>query len=155
MNDNDIRDRSIKFLEASPHERLQILREIGIARYDFLIKLRLNNANINCIMRFLQNPNQLKFPNLVGADLSGLVLNEVNLIRGNLSEGNLQGTSLVNADLIFANFTNANLKNADLSGATLNQTIWLEAVVEGCKFDNVIGLTDSQRKDLQLRGARF
>ncbi|KAF3884126.1 MULTISPECIES: pentapeptide repeat-containing protein [Nostocales] len=152
---NDLRNSSIQFLEKSPHERLQTLKQLGIARYDFLTKLHLNEANIICVMRFLQNPNQLKFPNLIGADLSGLVLDEVNFIRGNLSEVNLRGSRLMNADLIFANFTCADLRDANLNGATLNQTVWLNALVEGCEFGEGIGLTQYQRDDLRLRGAKF
>ncbi len=151
----DLRYTAIQFLEHSPEQRLQVLQQLGIARYDFLTKMRLNEANIACVMRFLQNPTKLKFPNLIGADLSGLVLDEVNFIRGNLSKANLQGSSLVNADLIFANFTNADLRNANLRGATLNETIWLGALVDECEFGKGVGLISSQRKDLQLRGARF
>ncbi|AFY32055.1 pentapeptide repeat-containing protein [Calothrix sp. PCC 7507] len=151
----DLRNSAIQFLEQSPSQRLQTLRQLGIARYDFLTKMRLNDANINCIMRFLQNPSQLKFPYLVGADLSGLILDEVNFIRGNLSRANLHDSSFVNADLLFANFTEADLRNANLSGATLNETIWVNALVDECNFGTANGLSDFQRKDLQLRGARF
>ena len=151
----DFRISAIEFLEQSPQQRLETLRQLGIARYDFLTKMCLNEANIICIMRFLQNPSQLKFPNLMGADLSGLILDEVNFIRGNLLGANLQGSSLVNADLIFANFTNADLRNANLNGATLNETIWLNALVKECDFGEGIGLTKSQRQDLQIRGGRF
>ncbi|NEQ18882.1 MAG: pentapeptide repeat-containing protein [Microcoleus sp. SIO2G3] len=122
---------------------------------EFLTKICLNEANIVCIMRFLQNPSQLKFPNLMGADFSGLILDEVNFIRGNLSGANLRGTSLVNADLIFANFSNADLRNANLTGATLNETMWLNTLVKECKFGEGIGLTKSQRQDLRLHGGRF
>ncbi|MUG92054.1 hypothetical protein F7734_06095 [Scytonema sp. UIC 10036] len=152
---SDLRNSTIQFLEQSPQERLQTLKQLGIARYDFLTKMRLNEANIICVMRFLQNPTQLKFPNLIGADLSGLILDDVNFIRGNLSEVNLRGSSLINADLIFANFTRADLRDANLSGATLNQTVWLNALVEGCEFGEGIGLTQYQRNDLRLRGAKF
>lgn len=151
----DLRSSTIQFLEQSPQQRLQFLKQLGIARYDFLTQMRLNEANIACVMRFFQNPNQLKFPNLIGADLSGLVLDGVNFIRGNLSAANLRESSFVNADFIFANFTNADLRNADLSSATLNETIWLDALVENCEFGKGIGLTKNQRQDLQLRGARF
>lgn len=150
-----LRNNAIHFLKQSPEQRLQFLQELGIARYFFLTKMRLNEANINCVMRFFQNPSRLKFPNLSGADLSDLVLDEVNFIRGNLSEVNLRGSSLVNAELLFANFTNANLTNADLRGATLNETLWLNADVDNCQFGEGIGLMEVQRKDLQLRGARF
>lgn len=151
----NLRSRAIQFLEQSPQQRLEILKQLGIARYEFLTKMRFNEANIACIMRFLQNPSLLKFPNLMGADLSGLILDEVNFIRGNLSGANLRGSSLVNADLIFANFSNADLIGANLIGATLNETIWLNAVVEECEFGEGIGLTKIQRQDLRLRGARF
>jgi uncharacterized protein YjbI with pentapeptide repeats len=57
--------------------------------------------------------------------------------------------------LLFANFTNANLTNADLRGATLNETIWLNTVIDECKLGKGIGLKEVQRKDLQIRGARF
>lgn len=154
-NYRNLRDAAIDFLEKSPPQRLQILQELGIARYEFLTQIRLNEANITCIMRFLQYPNQLKFPNLIEADLSDLILEGVNFIRGNLSGSNLQGSSLINADLLFVNFTRANLRNADLRGATLNQTIWLDTLVDECQLGAGIGLTKLQRKDLQLRGARF
>jgi uncharacterized protein YjbI with pentapeptide repeats len=152
---SDIHQNAIQFLQASLLQRLQILQNMGISRYDFLTKICFNDANIKCITRFFQNPSQLKFPNLIGADLSGLVLDEVNFIRGNLSGTNLQKTSLVNADLIFVNFTKADLRNANLTGATLNETIWLNALVDNCRFGVGTGLTKLQRQDLQLHGAKF
>ncbi|MBW4686562.1 MAG: pentapeptide repeat-containing protein [Komarekiella atlantica HA4396-MV6] len=151
----DLRYTAIEFLKQSPFQRLQMLKQLGIARYDFLTKIRLNEANIICTIRFLQYPNKLKFPNLIGADLSGLILDGVNFIKGNLSEVNLQGSSLVNADLLFVNFTRANLRNADLRCATLNETIWLDTLVDECEFGAGIGLTKMQRQDLQRRGAKF
>ncbi|MEH1851852.1 MAG: pentapeptide repeat-containing protein [Nostoc sp.] len=151
----DLRHKAIQFLEQSPPQRLQVLKQTGIARYDFLTKIQLNEANIICMMRFLKYPSQLKFPNLIGADLSGLILDGVNFIRGNLSEANLQGSSLVNADLLFVNFTKADLRNADLRGATLNETIWLETLVDKSEFGVGTGLDYLQCQDLQLRGARF
>ncbi|BDI19554.1 hypothetical protein ANSO36C_53560 [Nostoc cf. commune SO-36] len=151
----DLRYTAIQFLEQSPSQRLQILKQLGIARYDFLTKIRLNEANIICMMRFFQYPSQLKFPNLIGADLSGLILDGVNFIRGNLSGANLQNSSLVNADLLFANFTKADLRNADLRGTTLNETIWVETLVDKCQLGEGTGLNELQRQDLQLREARF
>jgi uncharacterized protein YjbI with pentapeptide repeats len=151
----DPRHTAIQFLELSSPQRLEILKQLGIARYDFLTKIRLNETNIICMMRFLKDPNQLKFPILIGADLSGLILDGVNFIRGNLSEANLQGSSLVNADLLFANLMKADLRNADLRGATLNETIWLETLVDKCHLGIGNGLTTLQRQDLQVRGARF
>jgi uncharacterized protein YjbI with pentapeptide repeats len=151
----DLRYTAIQFLEKSPPQRLQILKQLGIARYDFLTQIRLNDPNIICMMRFFEYPSQLKFPNLMGADLSGLILDGVNFIRGNLLEVNLQGSSLVNADLLFVNFTKADLRNADLRGATLNETIWLETLVDKCHLGVGTGLNHLQCQDLQLRGAIF
>ncbi|MBD2594088.1 pentapeptide repeat-containing protein [Nostoc spongiaeforme FACHB-130] len=151
----ELRNSAIRFLEQNPEQRLKTLKKLGIGRYTFLSKIKLNEANIVCMMQFLQNPQQLKFPNLVGADLSNLILYEVNFIRGNLTNANLQNSSLVNADLLFANFTKADLRNADLTGATLNETIWTEALVEGCQFGEGSGLTQLQYQDLKLRGAKF
>lgn len=90
----------IDFLQSPPQQRQQILLQLGIARYDFLLKLRLNSANIPCVTHFLNYPQQVKFPVLVGADLSNLNLDGVNLIRGNLTGANLQKSSLINADLL-------------------------------------------------------
>jgi len=104
-------------------------------------------------MRFFKNPSRAKFPNLRGAELSDLVLDGVNFIRGDLSGANLRGSSLVNADLLFADFTAADLRDADLRGATLNETIWSAALVDQCQFGTGIGLTDEQRTDLKIRGA--
>lgn len=144
-----------QFLEQNPQQRLLTLKQLGLARYDFLTKMPLTEANIACVMRFFQAPSRAKFPNLRGADLSGLVLDGVNFIRGDLTGANLKKSRLLEADLIFANFTGADLRDADLRGATLNETVWSTALVEGCKFGAGIGLTDKQRKALKVRGAIF
>lgn len=152
----DLYETCKQFLQASRCQRLLQLQQLGLARYaDFLTQMRLNEVNLLCVMRFFQNPSRVKFPQLQGADLSNLVLNGSNLIRGNLTQANLQETSLINADLIFANLTNADLRNANLTGATLNETIWQGAKVEDCIFGEGIGLTNIQRQNLILRGARF
>ena len=149
-------DACKQFLQKDSCQRLLQLQQLGLARYaDFLTQIHLNEANILCVMRFFQNPNRVKFPQLQDADLSNLILDRSNLIRGDLSGANLQGSSLVNADLIFANFTRANLRNANLTGATLNETIWLGATVENCNFGTGIGLTDIQRQNLIIRHAQF
>jgi len=145
-----------QFLAESSEKRWLILQAMGIARYgDFLTQMPLNEANITCLMRFFENTSRLKFPNLQGADLSGLMLNETNWIRGNLTDANLRGCSLINADLLFVNFSRADLRFANLTGATLNETIWLGAIVEGCQFGAGIGLTKQQRLELQAAGAIF
>lgn len=145
-----------QFLQENSYERLRQLQQLGLGRYaNFLTQMRLNETNVICVMRFFQNPNRVKFPQLQGADLSNLILDNVNLIRGNLSGANLQGSSLVNADLIFANFSGANLNYTNLLGATLNETIWQDALVKQCNFGTGIGLTSTQQDDLVRRGGQF
>ena len=151
----DIRYTSTQFLEQDAQQRLLILKSLGLARYNFLTQIPLNEANIICVMHFFQAQNRVKFPNLRGADLSGLVLDGVNFIRADLTGANLRGSRLLEADLIFGNFTRANLREADLRGATLNETIWSEALVEGCNLGSGIGLTNQQRTELKVRGAIF
>ena len=145
-----------QFLEQNSQQRLAMLEKLGLARYaNFLTKMRLSEPNVYCVMRFFDNPSRVKFPDLGGADLSELVLDGVNLIRGNLSSASLRGTSLEEADLIFANFTGADLRDANLLGATLNETVWLNALVDQCHLGIGIGLADNQRKELKVRGAKF
>lgn len=145
-----------EFLKQSPQQRLLLLKQLGIARYaDFLTQMSLTEVNVACIVRFFRNPSRAKFPKLERAELSGLILDGVNFIRGNLTGANLRGSSLVNADLIFADFTAADLRNADLQGATLNETIWSDTLVDQCNFGTGIGLTHKQRRDLKVRGAVF
>jgi uncharacterized protein YjbI with pentapeptide repeats len=150
-----LRHTAIHFLEQSPEKRLELLQELGIDRYSFLTKMRFNDTNLICIMRFFQYPHELKYPNLIGADLSNLNLDGVNFMQGDLSYANLQDSRLLNANLVFTNFTGAELKNANLKGATLNEAIWVDAVVDGCIMGSGKGLTIVQRKNLQTRGAIF
>lgn len=152
----DLRATCTQFLQSSPQQRLLVLQQIGLGRFaDFLMKLRLSEANIACVMGFFRTPSCVKFPKLKAADLSYLNLDGVNFIRGDLSGANLRGSSLVNADLIFANFTDADLRDADLTGATLNETIWSGTLVDRCQLGTGIGLTTEQCRDLKMRGAKF
>lgn len=144
-----------QFLKQEAPQRLLTLKNLGLGRYEFLAKIPLNEANITCVMRFFTAPDRVKFPNLRGADLSDLVLDGVNFIRGDLTGANLRGSRLLEADLIFANLTKTDLREADLRGATLNETIWVATCVEECNLGTGIGLTNQQRKDLRDRGARL
>ena len=148
-------DTCVDFLKQTPQQRLLALKNFGLSRYDFLTQISLTEANIVCVMRFFREPSRVKFPNLRGADLSGLVLDGVNFIRGDLTGATLQGSRLLEADLIFANLTGVDLRDADLRGATLNETIWLGALVEGCKLGTGIGLTNQQRTELSAGGVVF
>ena len=147
---------SSHFLEQAPSDRLQILSQLGLARYaDFMLLMPNTAANVICVMRFFADPSRVKFPDLRSAELAGLVLDGVNLIRANLTGAKLNGSSLVKADLIYAQLQDADLRNADLRGATLNKTNWAGARMEGCQLGVGVGLTDEQRQDLQDRGALF
>jgi hypothetical protein len=90
-----------QFLEQNSQQRLLKLKNLGLARYEFLTQIPITEANIACVMRFFKDPSRAKFPNLRGAELSGLVLDGVNFIRGDLTGANLKGSRLLEADLIF------------------------------------------------------
>ncbi|BAZ03683.1 pentapeptide repeat-containing protein [Calothrix sp. NIES-3974] len=145
----------IDFLQSSRPQRQQILWQLGISRFDFLLAIPNHLDNIACVSDFLNHPHQVKFPRLVGANLANMNLQGVNLIRGDLSGANLQNTCFINADLLFANFSHADLRGANLTGATLNETIWNNALVDGCQFGNGSGLTADQFHELSQRGAVF
>jgi uncharacterized protein YjbI with pentapeptide repeats len=145
---------SIHFLEQSPKARLVILRGLGLARYaPVLTQMPLTESNIACVMRFFQNPNRVKFPDLRAVELGGLVLDGVNFIRGDLSGADLRGCRLHKADLVFARLVKTDLRNADLRGATLNETLWSGTLVEGCQLGRGTGLTEQQKQELRARGA--
>lgn len=144
------------FLGSSIDRRLQWLDRLGLLRYaKLLTQMKLSEGNITCVAQFLSDPARIKFPQLIGTDLAGLKLDEMNLIRANLTGANLLGTCLQEADLIFGNFSQANLSGADLQGATLNETIWMQTIVDGCDFRDAIGLTLTEIGDLRSRGGIF
>nr|WP_290223394.1 pentapeptide repeat-containing protein [Trichocoleus desertorum] len=151
---SDLLAFSSRFLEQEAGDRLQILKQLGLARYaDFMLLMPNADANVACVMRFFADPSRVKFPDLRGVELAGLALDGANLIRANLTGAKLKGSSLVKADLIYAQLQEADLRQADLRGATLNKTSWVGAEVEGCHLGVGVGLTDEQRQDLQERGA--
>ncbi len=151
-----LRQTSIHFLEQNPQDRLLILNRLGLARYEtVLTQMPLTESNIACAIRFFQHPDRVKFPDLRTAELAGLILDDVNFIRGDLSGANLRGCRLHRADLVFARLVQADLRDADLRGATLNQTLWSRALVEGCQMGLGIGLTEPQRRELSAGGALF
>ena len=152
----NLQQTSIHFLEQNPRERLTILKRLGLARYaTFLTQMPLTESNIACVMRFFQNPDRVKFPDLRAVELNGLVLDGVNLIRGDLSEASLKGCRLHKADLVFARLVRTDLREADLRGATLNETLWFGTLVEGCQLGRGLGLTEQQRQELSAAGALF
>jgi uncharacterized protein YjbI with pentapeptide repeats len=145
-----------EFLKSSLDRRMRWLEEIGLLRYaKLLTQIEPSEGNIACVERFLSYPSQMKFPLLMGADLTGLELDGVNFIRANLTNADLTRCCLRDADLIFGNFSRANLNDANLSGATLNETIWTDTIVSGCDFRGAIGLTLLQVRDLRSRGGNF
>ncbi|WP_218082347.1 pentapeptide repeat-containing protein [Anthocerotibacter panamensis] len=155
MTDNAYRI-SLHFLQQPQPLRLVLLQQAGLARYAvFLTQMPLTEGNIHCVMRFLGEPERVKFPKLQGADLAGLVLDGVNLIRGDLSGADLRGSRLVKGDLLFARLVGADLREADLTGTRCNETLWTQAQVEGCRLGLGIGLTQVQKAELLGRGALF
>lgn len=145
-----------QFLSSSSDIRRQILDRLGLLRYaEFLLPLTLSDRNAICVERFLNAPDRVKFPQLQGADLSGLMLSEANLIRADLSGTNLRNAQLQNANLLFARAIAADFRGADLRGATFSCSNWTHALVEGCNFGCGNGLTAAQTRTLRERGALF
>ena len=102
---------------------------------------------------------------LFGADLSGVNLSRAylsgaNLSGANLSEAKLFGANLSGANLNGANLNGANLSRADLSGANLSRASLISANLSGvivteAVFIDTIGLLETERADLERRGAIF
>jgi Pentapeptide repeats (8 copies) len=142
-----------EFLNSSIDGRMRWLEEVGLLRYaKLLTQMEPSEGNIACVERFLSYPSHMKFPLLMGVDLTGLKLDGVNFIRANLTSASLTRCCLRDADLMFGNFSRANLSAADLRGATLNETLWTDAIVSGCDLRGASGLTPLQVRDLRARG---
>jgi uncharacterized protein YjbI with pentapeptide repeats len=147
---------AIQFLKSSSADRLVWLEDLGLLRYQQLLtQMMMSAENIDCVVRFLTDPSQIKFPQLMGAHLQGLNLSGVNFIRANLHGANLTGCCLQDADLLFGNFIRANLSGVNLRRATLNQTMWLDSIVHDCDFRGAIGLTAIQVSQLRSAGGIF
>jgi Pentapeptide repeats (8 copies) len=142
---------------------LTILRLLGVK----LLGDRLRNANLSGadlngarLSGADLNGADLNGANLSGADLSGADLNGANLSGADLSGTDLSGADLNGARLIGANLIRAGLNRADLSGANLNRADLSGANLSGANlkrtiFENNGGLTDSDKLDMQERGAIF
>ncbi|MFA9202214.1 MAG: pentapeptide repeat-containing protein [Candidatus Nanopelagicaceae bacterium] len=143
-----------EFLSRSTPQRFETLQNMGLERYhQLLCHLTATEANYRCLRRFLINPHQVKFPQLQGADLRGLNLQQMNLVRAKFNQALLQGCCLRSADLIFGDFTGADLSNADLRGCTVNESQWRDAVVTHCDLRGTVGLTPQQQQVLYQKGA--
>ncbi|MEY4519194.1 MAG: hypothetical protein RLZZ499_1793 [Cyanobacteriota bacterium] len=143
-----------EFLSQPIPQRLNTLQNMGLERYhQLLCHLTFTEANYQCLRRFLIHPHQVKFPQLQGADLRGLNLQKMNLVRAKFNQAQLQGCCLRSADLIFGDFTGADLSNADLRGSTLNESQWHNAVVTRCDLRSTVGLTPQQQQLLRQQGA--
>lgn len=143
-----------EFLAQAVPQRLKILQNMGLERYEQLLcHLNATEANYQCLCRFLIHPHQVKFPQLQGADLRGLNLQHMNLVRAKFNQAQLQGCDLRSADLIFGDFTGANLTNADLRGCTVNESQWQNAIVTCCDLRSAVGLTLQQQRLLYQQGA--
>jgi uncharacterized protein YjbI with pentapeptide repeats len=122
----------------------------------------LNNANLNNAS--LSGAN-LSGANLSGANLSGAYLSRANLSGANLNNASLIGASLIGASLIGASLIGAslsganliatNLSAANLSGVNLSGVNLSGAIVEDAVFVNTSGLQETERDDLERRGAIF
>jgi uncharacterized protein YjbI with pentapeptide repeats len=111
-------------------------------RYTNLSNTNLNHANF-------------KFAILSGANLSGADLSNANLDAANLKDADLSDTKLIATNLRYTYFYNANLSGADLSGADLSGADLSGANVKNARFRNNLGISETMKRDLILRGAIF
>ena len=97
--------------------------------------------------------------NLVGANLSGADLEDVDVSGANLRNANLSGVDLQDADVSGAQLQGANLRNANLSGADLEEANLEDADVSGAHLwnANLSGaiLQDADVSGAQLQGANL
>lgn len=89
--------------------------------------------------------------NITDADLSGVILKQVNLTRTNLISVNLSGVNLTNADLSDANLGSVNLTRADLSGANLSGVNLTRVDLSGANLSGV-NLTRAKLISADLSG---
>ena len=78
---------------------------------------------------------------------------QLNLERADLTNTNLRKINFRETNLTEANFTGADLTEADLTGAIVTRAILTDADVTRTIFSENEGLTDTDKIDLQRRGA--
>ena len=83
--------------------------------------LRLDQSNLNSVDLAGNNLSgvNLRFAQLIDADLHNAYLGVANLTFTNLASANLEGANLRDADLLFANLDGANLQGANFSDVRL------------------------------------
>lgn len=109
-----------------------------------------------------RSPSALKGADLRQADLSKLVLSQVNLRAADLSGATLRKTRLIGADLRDANLTGADLTDANLTDANIETAGLSEANLDGADLRraNLSGafltranLSDAELEEANLEGA--
>jgi uncharacterized protein YjbI with pentapeptide repeats len=97
----------------------------------------------------------LRGADLRGADLSGANLSRATLIQANLFGANLSSVNLSGANLSRADLSRATLRGATLRGATLRDANLNRADLSEAIFGNNSGLSESDKLDIEMRGAIF
>lgn len=96
-------------------------------------------------------------PDLTDANLSGMILSEIDFNNASLMGARLNGANLKNSYLRKANFMEAELKDADLSGANLSRAVLTEADLTGSNLNGAsIGkalLIEADLTETQIRGS--
>jgi uncharacterized protein YjbI with pentapeptide repeats len=118
----------------------------------YLSKAFLTNASLD---KASLRGADLREANLHGANLSNAFLYRANLSEADLREANLHGANLSNAFLYRANLNEAVLSEANLSEANLSEANLSGAYLIRSRFRNNLGLSESNKADMQKRGAIF
>jgi uncharacterized protein YjbI with pentapeptide repeats len=153
----------IQQLNQAKHKTFLELAEI--AEINPLIDLAGGNFVAGSLSGLQLSGAILDHVNLRGADLTDIDLSEAKLRGARLSGADLSGAYLENVDLrdsdlhsaslALANLIGADLRSANLQQTNLSNANLTSALVEQAKFANNLGISEEMRQNLQARGAIF
>lgn len=95
----------------------------------------LTNFMLKMVALSKKTPNFIEFLDFRGLNLHRTDLKGIQLPGANLEGLNLSGVDFSGANLSKANLSKANLKGAVFKGASIQDTIFLDALLEGVKFE--------------------
>lgn len=121
----------------SPMNKNQVLLRVSLllTLSVFLISCSSGSKTSNLIPGANLVGAELQGQDLTEIDISGANLTGANLSSANLTNSNLRGANLTQANLTGANFTNADLSGANLTGAVVQNADFSNASLMGATFD--------------------
>ena len=123
----------------------------------FLDGANLSGANLrdtNLQDTDLRNVLDLRYADMIGANLEDADLREANLSGADLREANLRGANLSSANLTRTNFSGASLLQSNIFQADLSEAILVQADLNGADFRGA-NLTNANLTRTQSVGTNF